>query len=100
MTKKISLLIGILIGITTLVGVGHKLDCRWAKPSMTDHEELVGDVEGMRKRNAVEAIWQIEDRYRGVPQHNWSPLDLDRYRRLQEYLRCLEQGRKDCQYYG
>jgi len=97
--KKAHLLIGILIGISTLVGVGYKLDHRWARPSMTDHEVLASSVRSMEMKNTQEQIWQIEDRYRGVEEYQWKPQDLDRYRRLQRYLKCLDEGKKDCQYH-
>jgi hypothetical protein len=97
--KKISLLIGILIGIVSIVGVGHKLDCRWAKPSMTDLDVVAGDVRGMKIQNTVELIDQIERKHKGIPEYNWSEYDLDRYKRLKRYLECLESGKKDCGWY-
>ena len=97
--KAISLLVGILIGITTLVGVGYKLDCRWARPSMGDYEVLAQSIQGIKMDDTQKQIWAIEDRYRGVPEYQWKPEDLDRYRRLKRYLKCMEEGRKDCQLY-
>ena len=99
MTKTISLLIGILIGITTLAGVGYKLDCRWAKPSMADHEVVAGDVRGMEMRNVQKELWIFERQYRGVPEHQWHPSDLQQYKILQAYLQCMREGRKDCRLY-
>ena len=97
--KNVQITIAILVGCVALFGAGYKLDCRWAKPSIGDHEVLAGDVRGMKLRNVQEALWQIEDRYRGIPQHDWAPHDLDRYRRLQQFMKCLQEGKKDCQYY-
>ena len=96
--NRVNVLIGILIGVVTLVGVGYKLDYRWSRPSMVDHEILAASVRGVEVKNALDQIGQIEDRYRGVPEHEWSGRDVDRYRRLKKRLSCLEQGRKDCPY--
>ena len=98
MTKMISLIVGILVGICSLGVVGYNLDCRWAKPNIEDHDVLAGDVRGMKERNTWESIWQIEGQYGPTPQHQWSPRDLERYKRLKLYLQCLQQGRKDCGY--
>jgi hypothetical protein len=97
--KKIHIIIGIVIGMSTIFGVGYKLDCRWAKPSMDDHEVLAADVRGINMKNTQQQIWDIEDRYRGKPATMWSREDIDRYRRLQEYMKCLKDGKKGCVYY-
>ena len=99
MTKTISLVVGILIGITTLAGVGWKLDCRWSRPSMEDHEILAGDMRAYEMRNVQKELWMYEDRYRGVPEQQWHPADLQRYRILKVYLQCLREGRKNCGFY-
>ncbi len=37
-------------------------------------------------------IWQMDDRYRGIPEYEWAPHDLDRYRRLKLELQTLIRG--------
>ncbi len=93
------MLIGILIGVSTLIGVGYNLDHRWAKPSMVDHEKLAGNFRQYEMNNVQKELWVFEDRYRGVPEHNWNPRDLQRYRVLRIYLDCLRAGKKDCRLY-
>lgn len=37
-----------------------------------------------------ERLWNYEDKYRGIPECDWAPQDLDEYRRLELELRKLE----------
>lgn len=41
-------------------------------------------------------VWKMEDRYRGVLEHEWKPEDLDRYRKQKKLLQCLHDGHKEC----
>ena len=37
-------------------------------------------------------IWQLEDRYKGVPHYEWDAFDLERYRRLKMELERTQRG--------
>ena len=97
--KRVQIAVAILVGLIAVFGASYKLDCRWAKPSMDDHQILAGDLRHYQITNIQKELWMFEDRYKGVPEYQWNPEDLQRYRMLRMYLQCLQEGRKNCGFY-
>ena len=102
--NKISTWIGLLIGLTTLVGAMFALDNRYAKTE--DISDIESYVEQVDKRleikilkdraNAVqERMWKIEERY-GMEVAEMSAEVRDQYRELKkEYDEIMEKIKKD-----
>ena len=79
--QQISISIGVIIGLTTLVGLGFKVDARYAKMEKVVYIEqrLEQKIAQDRTNYLQEQIWKIEDRYRNQQMPDEV---LDRYRRL------------------
>ena len=63
--KRIGLIITIIIGIGTVVGIGAKLDGRWAKAEDVKQLEKRLDQKILEDRadNLRSRMWKLEDRY-------------------------------------
>lgn len=98
MPKRLSLYIGILIGILTLITMGYKYDERLAKAEDVNKSiqklsiRLEQKIQEDRLSNIQERIWALEDRY-GTDKSKMPPDACDAYRRLvdekQKTLRTL-----------
>lgn len=69
MFKKVSLSLGIIIGIITLLAMGYKYDGRLAKAEDVNKSiqsisiRLEQKIQSDRLSNIQQRIWQYEDRY-------------------------------------
>jgi len=93
--KKISVILGLVISLTVIVGAGAKLDRRWAK---TDQLVMVAqrlDQKIIQDRiNAIqERLWCLEDKY-GNTIADMPETIRDQYRRLLKEIKDLEKRLK------
>jgi len=93
--KKISVILGLVISLTVIVGAGAKLDRRWAK---TDQLVMVAqrlDQKIIQDRiNAIqERLWRLEDKY-GNTIADMPETIRDQYRRLLKEIKDLEKRLK------
>ena len=47
--------------------------------------------------NTQDKVWNLEKENRGKPECNWPTDDLYRYKKAKAKLKCLEDGRDDCE---
>lgn len=93
--KKISVVLGLIISLTVIVGAAAKLDGRWAK---TDRLIMVAqrlDQKIIQDRiNAIqERLWRLEDKYGSIIA-NMPEIIRDQYRRLLKEIENLEKRLK------
>jgi len=93
--KKISVILGLIISLTVIVGAAAKLDGRWAK---TDQLVMVAqrlDQKIIQDRiNAIqERLWRLEDKYGNIIADMASAI-RDQYRRLLKEMKDLEKRLK------
>ena len=53
-------------------------------------------IENDRLTNTRNEVWDFEKQYRGVQECDWNTNDLYRYKKQKAKLRCLEDGKEDC----
>jgi len=89
--KKISIILGLVISLTVIVGAAAKLDGRWAKT-----EQLVMVAQRLDQKiiqdriNAIqERLWRLEDKYGNIIANMISTI-RDQYRRLLKEMEDLE----------
>ena len=89
--KKISIILGLVISLTVIVGAAAKLDGRWAKT-----EQLVMVAQRLDQKiiqdriNAIqERLWRLEDKYGNIIANMISTV-RDQYRRLLKEMKDLE----------
>ena len=77
--KKVSVIVGICVGIATLIGAYYTFDCTYSRASWTKKIELRLDKKILQDRlyYLQERIWKLEDRY-----GRENACELDEYRRL------------------
>lgn len=63
--KRISLIIGIMLGVASLIGVGIKVDAHYAKQKYVEmiEQRLEQKIWSDRYYRIQERIWTLEDRY-------------------------------------
>ena len=89
MPKRLSLYIGIVIGVLTLITMGYKYDERLAKAEDVNKsiqalsQRLEQKIQDDRLSNIQQRIWNLEDRY-GTDKTKMPPAVCDTYRRLYE----------------
>lgn len=94
--KKISVILGLIISLTVIVGAAAKLDGRWAKTERLVMVEQRLDQKIIQDRiNAIqERLWRLQDKY-GDMVANMPEAIRDQYRRLlKEIKECEEQLKK------
>ncbi len=87
--KKLTLIIGLLISLSTVGGIVIALDSRWAKTETVEQLSMRLDQKIVTDRisQLQERIWSIEDRYEGKTM----PDDIkDVLRRLRQEISDLE----------
>ena len=89
--KKISVILGLIISLTVIVGAGAKLDRRWAKADQLAMVEQRLDQKIIQDRiKAIqERLWRLQDKY-GDMISNMPELIRDQYRRLMKEMKVLE----------
>lgn len=88
--KKIALIIGVVISLSTVTGIIFKLDGRWAKADTVKMLSMRLDIKIIEDyRKAVQArIWQLDDRH---PDPNLMPISIkEEYRDLKQKLKDLD----------
>ena len=95
MIKRLSLILGLIIALSTILGLLWQLDSRWAKAadvaalSIRLEQKIAAD----RMDNIQQRIWKLEDRY-GKEEKMQGEIK-DEYRSLKLELKKLEeQGEK------
>ena len=93
--KKISIIIGLIISLTVLVGAGAKLDRRWAKADRLAMVEQRLDQKIIQDRiNAIqERLWRLEDKFGSIIASLPETI-RDQYRRLLKEMKDLEKRLK------
>jgi len=93
--KKISIIIGLIISLTVLVGAGAKLDRRWAKADRLTMVEQRLDQKIIQDRiNAIqERLWSLEDKFGSIIASLPETI-RDQYRRLLKEMKDLEKRLK------
>lgn len=88
--KKIAIVIGVVISLSTVTGIMFKLDSRWAKAGTVRMLSMRLDIKILEDhRKAVQArIWQLDDRF---PPHKTKPLSVrEEYRKLKQKIEDLD----------
>ncbi len=91
--KKIALIVGVIISLSTATGILFKLDGRWAKASLTETVKTLAmrlDIKILEDRLSAlqERIWNLDDRY---PILGTMPQEKkDEYRRLKRAMEKIE----------
>jgi archaellum component FlaC len=93
--KKISVILGLIIALTVIVGAGAKLDRRWAKADQLVMVAQRLDQKIIQDRiNAIqERLWRLEDKYGNIIADMASTI-RDQYRRLLKEIKDLEKRLK------
>ena len=88
--KNISVVLGLVIAISTIVGIVFNLDSRWAKAAEVKKIEyrLEQKIQQDRVESLQERLWKLEDRYVDITK---MPQEVkDEYRRLKSQKEELE----------
>jgi len=93
--KKISVILGLVISLTVIVGAGAKLDRRWAKADQLVMVAQRLDQKIIQDRiNAIqERLWRLEDKYGNIIADLPETI-RDQYRRLLKEIKDLEKKLK------
>ena len=93
--KKISVVLGLVISLTVIVGAGARLDRRWAKADQLVMVAQRLDQKIIQDRiNAIqERLWRLEDKYGNIIVDMASAI-RDQYRRLLKEMKDLEKRLK------
>jgi type II secretory pathway pseudopilin PulG len=83
--KQISVISGILISLTVLIGTLFTLDSRWAKAEIVQQlaARLEQKIQSDRADNIQERLWRLEDKF-GYDISKMPPAIRDQYRNLQK----------------
>jgi len=94
--KKISIILSLVISLTVIIGIGAKLDQRWAKAERLILVEQRLDQKIIQDRiNAIEErLWRLQDKH-GDLILNMPELIRDQYRRLLKEIKDLENKLKN-----
>lgn len=93
--KKISVILGLIISLTVIVGAGARLDRRWAKAERLVMVEQRLDQKIIQDRiNAIqERLWRLQDKYGDIVE-NMPEMIHDQYRRLLKEIKEYEEQLK------
>lgn len=88
--KKIVVIVGIIISLSTITGVIFKLDSRWAKAGTVKMLSMRLDIKILEDRLGAiqERLWKLDDRY---PPYRAKPISVkEEYRDLKKKMEELK----------